>query len=118
MFTRDISFNRMISLILIMFFMVFATPTPTVEANTGETTRSVSQGTDYFVQQATVRKHASAHKSGLLAALFSALSLLVLFLMNAFCRVLRESHVSFRPQIARRLTNLLLSPIKFTSHFV
>ncbi|CAG7604872.1 hypothetical protein PAESOLCIP111_00746 [Paenibacillus solanacearum] len=117
MFSRDISINRMISLILIMIFMVFATPTPTLEANSGESTR-VSQGTDYFVQQATVRKHVSAYKNSLFAALFSVLSLFALFMMNAFCRVLRESHVSFRPHIARRLTHMLLFPIKFTSHFV
>lgn len=120
MFSRDISSNRWITLVLMMVFMLFATPTPGLEVSAGESARtSMSHGMEFFTSnQATVRKHSSATEGLRLAGHISAFSFLLLAMKNAASRALPKARVSFRPQIARRLTRLLLSPIKFTSLFV
>lgn len=118
MLSRDISSNRSFSLVLIVVFMVFAMPTPIVESYVSETTRVIlTQGIENKVNKVVLRKHIVPE--GLrLAALFSALSFLLVAMIRATWGSLLETHLTFYPQIARRLTRLLLSPIKMTSVFV
>lgn len=50
MFSRDISSNRWIPLVLMMVFMLFATPTPGLEVSAGESARtSMSHGMEFFL---------------------------------------------------------------------
>ncbi len=52
MFSRDISSNRWIPLVLMMVFMLFATPTPGLEVSAGESARtSMSHGMEFFYLQ-------------------------------------------------------------------
>lgn len=119
MLSRDTSSNRWLSLILIVVFMLFATPTPSLESNVSETTRtSVQQGVEYFSSKATVRKQNASSDTLRWSMLFSVLSLLLMGMTQGLCRAIPETHVTFHPLIARRLIRQILSPIKFTSLFV
>ncbi|MBW7477241.1 hypothetical protein K0T92_21215 [Paenibacillus oenotherae] len=118
MLSRDTSSNRSFSIVLIVLFMVFAMPTPLVETNISETARTVlTKGIENIASKVVIRKHI-VPEGMRLAALFSALSFLLVAMIRATWGSLSETHLSFYPQIARRLTRLLLSPIKMTSVFV
>ncbi|TDF98635.1 hypothetical protein [Paenibacillus piri] len=108
------SSNRWFSVIMIAVFMLFATPTPSLEINPNESVRGSSQGFEYSTNMAA-RKNASVLDS----KRFTVFALFVIsgFMLNAL-RARSEARVSFRPQIARRLTRLLLSPIRYTSIYV
>lgn len=119
MFSRSTSSNLFFTVFFIIVFMLFATPTPSLEVGASESARtSMSQVMDYFGNQAAVRKHASAAEGIRPAEHFPALTFLLVAMLLAAWRARPGAHLSFRPQIARRLTRLLLSPIKFTSLFV
>ena len=119
MLSRDNSSKHWFSLILIAVFMLFATPTPIPEGGASESARtSVSQGMEYFTNQATVRKQSSVSEGMRFAAFLTALSLAMRSLLKAAPRMLPETHLSFHPRIARLLTRMLLTPIKFTSLYV
>ncbi|MFC6454534.1 hypothetical protein [Paenibacillus vulneris] len=119
MLSRVISSNRWLSLILIVVFMLFATPTPSLESNVSESARtSVQQGVEYFSSKATVRKLNSSSDAMRWSMLFSVLSFLLAGLVRVIRRVCSEAHLTFQPLIARRLLRQKLTPIKFTSLFV
>lgn len=119
MLSRDTSSIRWLSLIMIVVFMMFATPTPSLESNVSETARtSVQQGVEYFSSKATVRKQNSSADTMRWSMLFSVLAFLLVGLAQAVRRAIPESHVTFHPLIGRRLIRQMLSPIKFTSLFV
>lgn len=118
MISRNSSSNRSFSLVLIVMFMIFAMPTPIVESYVSETTRAIlTQGIENKVSKVVLRKHV-VPEGMRLAALFSALSFLLFAMIRATRGSLSETHITFFPQIARRLTRQLLSPIKITSIFV
>lgn len=119
MLSRYISSNRLFSILFIVVFMIFATPTPMMEANANEAARTaVHQGMEFYSTKTTVRKQTSASDTFRVMAQFAALFAAVFGLLFAVRRVLTESHLSFHPLIARNLTRLLLSPLKFTSMYV
>ncbi|UQZ82185.1 hypothetical protein SK3146_01342 [Paenibacillus konkukensis] len=119
MLSRDTSSNRWLSLILIAVFMIFATPTPSLEGNVSESGRTVvSQGMEYFSNQATVRKQASSAERLRLAAFLAAFFIVLRSMTNEVRLVLPETNLLFHPLIARRLARMLLTPIKFTSLYV
>ncbi|WP_028552824.1 hypothetical protein [Paenibacillus sp. UNC451MF] len=119
MLSRDTSSNRWLSLILIVVFMLFATPTPSLESNVSETARtSVQQGVEYFTSKATVRKQNASSDSMRWSMFFSVLSFLLISMSQGLRCAIPETHVTFQPLIARRLIRQILSPIKFTSLFV
>ncbi|TBL81089.1 hypothetical protein [Paenibacillus thalictri] len=119
MLSRRISLNRLFSLILIAVFMLFATPTPSLEGNANESARTAAtQGIEYFTNKATVRKMTSASEGLRFAALLAALSTVLRSLTYRLRRMLPESRLSFRPHIARRLARMLLTPARFSSLYV
>jgi hypothetical protein len=117
MYNRAYSRNRWLSLILIVTFMLFATPTPSLELQSIESKNtSVSHGMDYFVQKTTISKRIPLPEATrFFTMVIVILSILLCSMMSILCRILRETHVSFKPLISRRLTHLLLSPINCTT---
>lgn len=119
MISRFCLSNRFLSVILIAIFMIFATPTPMAESSLNESARTtVQQGMEFYSNHTTVRKQTSSSEMFRLLAQIAALSAILQGLLFAVRCVMFEPHVSFRPLIARRLTRMLLSPLKFTSLYV
>ncbi|MFE5323005.1 hypothetical protein ACFQ88_30445 [Paenibacillus sp. NPDC056579] len=119
MITRFISSNRMLSVMFIVVFMIFATPTPIAESNINETARTtVQQGMEFYSTNTTVRKQTSTSETLRVLAYLATLHAVLHSLIPMVRRVLTEAHISFHPQIARRLTRMLLSPLKFSSLYV
>ncbi|WP_409343562.1 hypothetical protein [Paenibacillus sp. MBLB4367] len=119
MISQIISYFRYLSTILIAVLMVFTMPTPSLESQVGsETARTAfAQGMESNVKW-LVRKQGSASEGIRLAMLLSASLLLFLSWKAASLRILPATRIAFCPLIARRLTRLRLSPIKFTSLYV
>ncbi|NOU95794.1 hypothetical protein GC093_21580 [Paenibacillus sp. LMG 31456] len=108
------SSNRLFSIIMIAVFMLFTTPTPSLEIHAGETVRtSSSQGIEYNTNL-VVRKN-TVSESKRFASYVPALLFVLCVVLHLSLRALPTTRASFRPQIARRLTRMLLLPIKFTS---
>lgn len=119
MLSRFISSNRWFSIVFVAVFMIFATPTPIAESNVTESARTaVHQGMEFYSTNTTVRKQTTPSETLRVLALLAALGAVLHGLLYAVRRVLAESHISFHPLIARRLTRMLLSPLKFTSLYV
>ena len=112
------SSSRWFPLILIMAFMLLTTPTPSLEMTPHESVRnSASQGIEYNPNM-LVRKSASVSESKRFSS-HSSLLLFILCVLSYRCvRSVRAFRALLRPQIARRLSRLLLFPIKITSVYV
>ncbi|WP_284641807.1 hypothetical protein [Paenibacillus silviterrae] len=120
MIRRAFSSNRWLSLLLIVVFMLFASPTPSLEVKPLETGKSSSSiGIDYFEAKSTTRPHVSTFDDSLEFAKATPLfSLLLCAMMSLLCRTLRSTHVPFEPLISNRLTGRFLFPIQRTSNYV
>ncbi|GIP39398.1 hypothetical protein J31TS4_26780 [Paenibacillus sp. J31TS4] len=113
--------NHWISITLVFVLMLFVTPTPTstpeTSASESSARTSASQGSESAVQL-IVRKQSSETDQKRMSRYFpAALALAGALLFNGYRRKLTP-RVSFAPLIARRLSRLLLAPIRYTSTFV
>ncbi|MCR8632853.1 hypothetical protein [Paenibacillus radicis (ex Xue et al. 2023)] len=109
------SSNRWFSIIMIAVFMLFTTPTPSLEIHAVETVHSSSssQGIEYNTNL-VVRKNTVSESKRFASYVPALLFMLCAVIHFSLCG-LPAARASFRPQIARRLTRMLLLPIKFTS---
>ncbi|MFB9326674.1 hypothetical protein ACFFSY_12185 [Paenibacillus aurantiacus] len=119
MIDRVFSLNRSLSLLLLASFMFFVTPFPCLEiADSESAVTSSSNGMEYFPGKSAVRKQSPVTSGLRIAELFP----IVFFLLAAWTQLIRRARmdvgVTYEPRIARSLTRLMLTPIKFTSTFV
>ncbi|MDR6549059.1 hypothetical protein [Paenibacillus qinlingensis] len=111
--------NRYFTVVFIAIFMIFATPTPVAESGLNESARTtVQQGIEFYSNHTTVRKQISSSEMLRLLTHIAALAAILqgLLLATRYTRII--SHLLFHPLIARRLTRMILSPLKFTSIYV
>lgn len=120
MIGRIFSNNRWLSLLLIVVFMLFASPTPSLEEKPFDAGKSsASIGIDYFIEKSTTRTHSSTFDHSLEVAKVTPLfSLLLWAKMSLLCHTLRKTHFSFKPLISNRLTGRILFPIQRASNYV
>jgi hypothetical protein len=120
MIGRILSSTRWLSLLLIVVFMLFASPTPSLEEKPFEIGKSTASiGIDYFIEKSTTRTHSSTLDHSLEIAKATPLFSLLLWAMMSFlCHTLRHTHIPFEPFISKRLTGRLLFPIQRTSNYV
>jgi hypothetical protein len=115
--------NRWFSLLLIVVFMLFASPTSSLETNPPEAGKSsASIGIDYFAEKSTPRILISTLDEKLKlsksASFFSWLSCFIYAMMGLLCLTLRNTYISFSPLISILLARRFLLPIRSFSNYV